>query len=211
MVDIVQQINSVQRAVDSTESGEERVTKVSQTYESGLDDVWDALTNPERIPRWFLPISGELRVDGHFQLENNAGGTIDRCDRPTHFGATWEYGDSKSRIDVSLSAVAHDRTRVELSHTAPFDAKRWAEFGAGDVGIGWDMTFMGLALHLSPAGSPSPEESAKLFGSEQGKQFMKLSSERWCDASIAAGTDKAQAQEAAARTTAFYTGSGSSE
>ena len=34
---------------------------------------------------------------------------------------------------------------------------------------------------------------------------MTLSSERWCEASVAAGNDPAAAQAAADRTTAFYT------
>jgi uncharacterized protein YndB with AHSA1/START domain len=196
VVDIVQQLTSVQRAV--TGSGAERVVTLGQTYDGSLDDVWDALTSPERIPRWFLPVSGDLRAGGHFQLEGNAGGTIDRCERPTRFGATWEYGESKSRIDVTLSAVSESRTRVELAHTVAYDAERWAEFGPGDVGVGWDLTFLGFARHLSPA---EDEDAAPL------EQVMRVSSERWRDAGIAAGTDKAEAQEAADRTTAFYTGS----
>lgn len=206
MVDIAQQINSVERAV-ATNPGDERVVKLSQTYDSPVGDVWDALTNPDRIPRWFLPVSGDLKVNGHYQLENNAGGTIDHCDPPASFGATWEYGDSKTRIDVSLSSVSDGRTRVELAHTAPGDAERWAEYGPGEVGIGWDMTFMGLARHLSPTAEDDVEPS--LFEGEQGKQFITQASERWGEASIAAGTDKAEAQAAADRTTAFYTGAGS--
>jgi hypothetical protein len=42
--------------------------------------------------------------------------------------------------------------------------------------------------------------------SDAGRQFVRLASERWADASIAAGTDAAEAQAAAARTTDFYTG-----
>lgn len=38
--------------------------------------MWDACTDPERIPRWFLPISGDLRLNGRYQLEGNAGGAI---------------------------------------------------------------------------------------------------------------------------------------
>ena len=31
---------------------------------------------PERIPRWFLPVSGDLRLGGRYQLEGNAGGEV---------------------------------------------------------------------------------------------------------------------------------------
>ena len=36
-----------------------RVVVASQEYPAGIDDVWDAVTNPERLPRWFLPVTGE--------------------------------------------------------------------------------------------------------------------------------------------------------
>ena len=64
-----------------------RVVTAHRTYDTTIDDLWDALTNAERIPRWFLPITGELRLGGHYQLEGNAGGEITRCDlqnRNTH-------------------------------------------------------------------------------------------------------------------------------
>ena len=34
--------------------------------DAAIDDVWDACTNPERIPRWFLPVSGDLRLGGRY-------------------------------------------------------------------------------------------------------------------------------------------------
>lgn len=94
MIDVTQQISAVRRQVGTRvlEAGEARTVTVSQTYNAAIDDVWDACTNPERIPRWFLPITGELRVGGRYQLEGNAGGTIESCDPPTSLGATWEFG-----------------------------------------------------------------------------------------------------------------------
>jgi hypothetical protein len=43
-------------------------------------------------------------------------------------------------------------------------------------------------------------------GSAEGREFISLSSEQWCQASIAAGTPVPGAQAAAGRTVAFYTG-----
>ena len=34
--------------------------RVVAAYATDADDLWDAVTNGERIPRWFLPISGDL-------------------------------------------------------------------------------------------------------------------------------------------------------
>jgi uncharacterized protein YndB with AHSA1/START domain len=207
MIDVAHQINAVRRQVGTCvlEAGEARTVTISQTYDASIDDVWDACTNPERIPRWFLPISGDLSVGGRYQLEGNAGGKIERCDPPNSFAATWEYGGDVSWIEVRLSTEPKSGTRFELEHIAHVDDERWAEFGPGAVGVGWDMGLIGLALHLSSGQAVDARESATWAASDQGKEFMSLSSQRWCDASVAAGTDEADAQAAAARTTAAYT------
>jgi uncharacterized protein YndB with AHSA1/START domain len=59
-----------------------RVVVAARTYDTGTEDLWDALTSRERIPRWFLPIEGDLKLGGRYQLKGNAGGTISRCDPP---------------------------------------------------------------------------------------------------------------------------------
>lgn len=208
MIEVAQQINAVRRQVGrrALEAGEARVVAVSQSYAASPEDVWDACTNPERIPRWFLPISGDLRLGGRYAIEGNASGTIERCDPPHSFAATWEYGGEVSWIEVTVSAEPNDRTRLVLEHIAHVDDERWAEFGPGAVGVGWDTAVMGLALHLSSGGrAVDPQESAAWMASDEGRRFMTLSSERWYDANVAAGTDQAAARTAADRTTAAYT------
>jgi uncharacterized protein YndB with AHSA1/START domain len=208
MIDAIQQINAARRTVGTRvlAAGEARTIVISQTYDADRDDVWDACTNPERIPRWFLPVTGDLRLHGHYQLEGNAGGTIERCDPPNSFAATWEYGGDVSWIELRLSPEADGRTRFELEHIIPIDDERWAEFGPGATGVGWDLGLIGLAIHLSTGQTVDPQEVAAWSASDQGTQFMATSSQRWCDANIAAGTDQARAQSAADRTTAAYVG-----
>ncbi|MEU5941122.1 SRPBCC family protein [Micromonospora sp. NPDC047548] len=209
MTDVTHQISSVRRTVGSRmlEAGEARVMTISQAYDAPLDDLWDACTSAERIPRWFLPVSGELRLHGRYQFEGNAGGTIERCDPPKSFAATWEYGDEVSWIEVRLTPEADGRTRFELEHVAHVDDERWAEFGPGAVGVGWDMGLLGLASHLAADGSGiTPEKAAAWMGSDEARQFITLSSQSWGEASVAAGTDPEAARAATARTIAAYTG-----
>jgi uncharacterized protein YndB with AHSA1/START domain len=208
MIDVTHQINAVRRRVGSRvfKAGEARVVTVSQTYDSTVEDVWDACTNPERIPRWFLPVSGELRLGGRYQLEGQAGGTIERCDPPKGFFATWEYGGEVSWIELRLTPEGDGRTRFELEHIAHVDDERWAEFGPGAVGVGWDLGLTGLALHLATGRPVDPQEHQAWVGSEEGRRFVTLSSDGWYEAAVAAGGDATAARAAADRTTAFYTG-----
>ncbi|HEY9389341.1 MAG TPA: SRPBCC family protein [Mycobacteriales bacterium] len=208
MIEVTEQISAVQRRVGRRvlEAGEARTMTISQTYHTDIDDLWDACTNPDRIRRWFLPVSGDLRLGGRYQVEGNASGQIERCDPPTGFAATWEYGGEVTWIEVRLSAQPDGGTRFELEHTAHVDDEQWARFGPGAVGVGWDSGLMGLAIHLSSGRSIDPAEGAAWLASDEGRRFVALSSQRWCEASVAAGTDEGAARAAADRTTAAYTG-----
>ncbi|NDL60063.1 SRPBCC family protein [Phytoactinopolyspora mesophila] len=207
MIDVTQQINDVRREIGTRviEAGEARTVTISQTYDAAVDDLWDACTNPERLPRWFLPVSGDLRLNGTYQLEGNAGGTIEQCDPPHSFAATWEYGGAVSWIEVRFVPESAGRTRLELEHIAMED-EHWAEFGPGAAGIGWDLAFIGLALHVD-TGDVVDHAAVEAWGaSDDGRQFVLMSSERWREADVAAGTDEGTARQRAGRTAAFFTG-----
>ncbi|HEU4755678.1 MAG TPA: SRPBCC domain-containing protein, partial [Agromyces sp.] len=115
-MDIQAQIDAVDRALATGErdGAPTYVQTIAQTYRAPLDDVWDALTSVERIPRWFLPISGDLRLGGRYDIEGNASGTVESCDAPRSFGVTWEYGGGITWLTVRLSEVDAEQTRVEL-------------------------------------------------------------------------------------------------
>ncbi|UUU32859.1 SRPBCC family protein [Streptomyces sp. CA-210063] len=210
MIDVSHQISAVRRRVGTREfkAGEARVVTVSQAYDSTVEDVWDACTNPERIPRWFLPVSGELRLGGRYQLEGNAGGTVERCDPPKEFTATWEYGGEVSWIEVRITAEGEGRARFVLEHIAHVDDERWAEFGPGAVGIGWDMGLIGLALHLSTGAAVDSQEAMAWMGTDEGRRFVTLSGEGWYEAAVTDGDEAGAARAAADRTIAAYTGAG---
>src|SRR3954470_737733 len=160
MIDVTEQISSVRRQVGTRtlEAGEARTVTISQAYDTDVEDLWEACTTAERIPRWFLPISGELRVGGRYQLEGNAGGTVERCDPPKAFDATWEFGGGISWIEVRLTEEG-DGTRFTLTHIAQVDDATWEQFGPGATGIGWDGAVLGLSLHLTRGAANDPAEA----------------------------------------------------
>ena len=208
MIDVSEQINSVRRVVGTRvlEAGEARTLTVSQRYNATVAEVWDACTNPDRVARWFLPVSGNLRIGGRYQLQGNAGGTIERCDPPRSFAATWEFGGGVTWIEVRLTAERDGSTLFELEHVAHVADELWDQFGPGAVGIGWDLTLHGLAKHLTSGLSLSPDQGAAWAASPDGRKFISLSSGGWCDANIYAGAAEDKARAAADRVLAFYTG-----
>jgi uncharacterized protein YndB with AHSA1/START domain len=184
------------------------VVVAARTYDTTPDDLWDALTNAERLPRWFLPVEGELKLGGRYQLQGNAGGTISRCDRPEALDLTWEFGGGMSWVRVRL-APDGEVTRLTLEHImlASDADEHWKRFGPSAVGVGWDLSFMGLGMHLAAGGVPVDRQAVEAWSSgEDGKAFMRGSAAAWAAAHVAGGADPDTARGMAERTAEAYTG-----
>lgn len=182
-----------------------RVVQISRRYATDPADLWDALTNETRLPRWFAPVTGELRLGGRYQVKGNAGGTITRCDPPQTFALTWEFGGEVSWVTVTLTAHGA-QTELVLEHLAYVDDARWGQFGPGAVGVGWELSVLGMLLHLQSGASVDHAEVERWSTSENGVGFLKGSAQAWGEAAILDGDPPEAARAAAARTAAFYTG-----
>jgi uncharacterized protein YndB with AHSA1/START domain len=209
MSEIADAINRMHRRVGTrqVESGEARTVLLRRTYDAEIADVWDAVTSAERIARWFMPVSGELKVGGRYQLEGNAGGEILECVEPERLRVSWLYGPDPgfSEVEVRLTPEQGERTVLELEHVAVVPDDFWDQFGPGAVGVGWDLGLYGLALHLA-GGGLSKEEAATWHTTPEGSAFITGSGEGWGEAYAASGVDQETATRAAAATIAFYTG-----
>ncbi|MGZ5987094.1 MAG: SRPBCC family protein [Caulobacteraceae bacterium] len=205
--DVASLVGAVVRRVEDRERDGTpvRVVIASRTYDTGVDDLWDALTNPERLPRWFLPVSGELKLGGRYQLQGNAGGEITECAPPERLAVTWEFGAQVSWVTVELAAEGAEATRLTLEHTAPIDP-HWETYGSGAVGVGWDLSLMGLARHLASGQAQDPAAAQAWAGSEEGKAFIRGCAEGWGQAEAMGGEDPAKARARAAAAAKFYTG-----
>jgi uncharacterized protein YndB with AHSA1/START domain len=182
--DILDELTATERTVRRRDADGTEVLAVllRRSYDATVDDVWDAVTDPERLRRWMLPVSGDLRPGGSYQLEGNAGGEILRCDRPSGLTLTWN--GPTSIVDVRLTPDGADRTVLELEHTVPTE---FVGSGAGAlyVGPGWDHTVGGLGRHLRGvvADDPSAWEN-----SLEGQTFSAGSIDAWVEAVTASGT-----------------------
>ena len=205
--DVAGLIGAVTRGL-STRAKDGRLARVlvaARAFTAPRAEVWDALTNPERIPCWFLPISGELRQGGRYQLEGNAGGEILSCDARRGFSLVWEMHGQASWLSVELSD-APSGTALRLEHTAHVPDGLWQQFGPGAVGIGWDQALLGLHEHFASRGAHGPEATAAWWTTDEGRSFVRASGQAWCEAAIRASDEPEAARAAAERTIAFYSG-----
>jgi uncharacterized protein YndB with AHSA1/START domain len=63
------------------------IVRMEDRLDTDIDDVWSALTEPERLARWYGEIGGELRVGGAFRARLHASGwegtgRVEECEPP---------------------------------------------------------------------------------------------------------------------------------
>jgi uncharacterized protein YndB with AHSA1/START domain len=176
MIDVIAELAALHRDVVRRPgtSGEEVCVEVRRTYPTTADDLWDAITDPKRLARWFLPVTGELGLGGTFQLEGNAGGEILGCEPPELLRVSW--GSDVSIVEIRLGAGAdRDTTELVLRHSVPIEL---AGSGAGAlwVGPGWDAALLALGGHVRDDGAAETPE------------FSRGAVQAWADVVDASGT-----------------------
>lgn len=204
--DLEQHLGAVDRSVASLDrdGAPVRAVTLTRSYDTDVDDLWDAATNSERLPRWFAAVGGSLRLGGRFKIEGNAEGAIRECEPPSFLSLTWECGGESSWVEARMAAEGNERSRLTLTHFAPVN-DHWKKYGPGAVGVGWELGLAGLARHLSDPTAELIDQEA-FAASPEGKAFMSRSSNAWGEASIDAGEDAEQAHAAARETAGAYTG-----
>ena len=197
MRDLLTEIAEAAREVARRGSGEEELIAVTvrREYPAAAEDVWEAVTDPARLARWFAPVTGDLCAGGSFAVEGNADGEIRECAPPSTLTVTW--GGPVSVVRVRLSPAGAG-TLLELEHTVP---AAFAGSGAGAlfVGPGWDVALLGLGLHLrgEDVGDPVAWEA----GAEV-RRASAASIDAWVATVTASGTatpEEVAGGEAAAR------------
>ena len=124
-------------------------------YPTTPDDLWQACTDPERLARWFAPVSGDLRPGGRFTIHFDDADTpscrVVTCEAPTRLVWEWPVRDVPSLVTVEVSEDGQG-SRLVLRHD------RLAAGQAAGYAAGWDTYVRALDAHV--AGTPGPEWDA---------------------------------------------------
>jgi len=104
-------------------SGGQSTITHTRVIKTTPEDLWDAITNPERAARWLGALSGDLVKGGHYELvfdasdpDSRVEGIVLSCTPPRQLVATWSAPEeSASRVSVTLSPC-DDGTLLELVH-----------------------------------------------------------------------------------------------
>jgi len=209
MKDVFDELAAARRAMGKgrVPAGEAYTIEVRRRYGASIDDVWDAITSPERLSRWLKPVTGDLRLGGRFELDGGEHGEILRCEPPRLLKVSWLYGPDAdawpgtSEVQVRLTPGPTGDTEFELVHAAVLEEPLFPTYGPGAGGVGWDLHLLALARFLADGATLDDEEFRK---SPEGREFSRRSAAAWGEAHLAAGGEPEQVAAAVEATAGFY-------
>jgi uncharacterized protein YndB with AHSA1/START domain len=126
----------------------------TEVYATDPDDLWEALTTPERLARWMAVYTGDLRLGGTWEVASDGDGpwgrgTVTACDAPHGFTTTWQAEqEDPTELVVCLEPVDAG-TRLVLEH----DGVRSIFYGAG-----WQTYLEQLIVHIDDPAAPARTE-----------------------------------------------------
>lgn len=109
------------------------VVRIEERFDTGIDEVWSALTEPARIAQWYADVDGDLRVGGEFKTHVFASGAegtwlVAACDAPRAF--TLVSTESEDSHQLTLTADGDGTVLVYEHHGVPLDLL--FAYGAGE-------------------------------------------------------------------------------
>ena len=147
------------RILGSLRSADGRgVVRIEDRYDTDIDDLWSALTDPARLARWHGQVDGDLRPGGEFRVyleaaDIEATGRVEACEPPRRLLVTTRETDESylrgkgvppfdESIEATLIPDGDQAILVIEVRGMPLD--KIAFYGAG-----WQIHAENLAGHIA--------------------------------------------------------------
>ncbi|HEY3956034.1 MAG TPA: SRPBCC family protein [Streptosporangiaceae bacterium] len=112
------------------------VVRIEDRYDTGIDDLWSALTDPARLARWYGEVEGDLRPGGEYRAHVTMSGwestgRVEVCEPPRRLRVTGrEAQDSYDEvIEATLTADGGQTILVIEARGMPLERVHF--YGAG--------------------------------------------------------------------------------
>jgi uncharacterized protein YndB with AHSA1/START domain len=112
------------------------VVRMEDRFDTDIDDLWSALTDPSRLARWLGEFEGDLRLGGEFRARFFASGwegtgRVEACEPPRHLLVMTKHDgqDEEHAIEATLAADG-DHTMLILEERG-MPVNLLAAYGAG--------------------------------------------------------------------------------
>jgi uncharacterized protein YndB with AHSA1/START domain len=124
------------RILGSLRSAEGKgIVRMEDRFDTHVDDLWSALTDPRRLARWLGEVEGDLRLGGEFRAHFFASGwegmgRVEACEPPQRLLVMTKQANKPEQvIEASLTADGDETILVWEERGMPVDLL--AAYGAG--------------------------------------------------------------------------------
>jgi uncharacterized protein YndB with AHSA1/START domain len=112
------------------------IVRIEDRFDSDLEDLWSALTDPVRLARWLGEVDGDLHQGGEFRARFFASGweglcRVEVCEPPRRLLLRAKSEDESDSVFEAILAADGDHTSLVIEDRGvPLD--QIAAYGAGD-------------------------------------------------------------------------------
>jgi uncharacterized protein YndB with AHSA1/START domain len=112
------------------------VVRLEDRFDTDIDDLWSALTDPQRLARWLGEVEGDLRQGGEFHARYFASGwegtvRVDECEPPQRLlVSTTSPDEPDGVVEATLTADGDQTILVIEDRGLPLE--QVAAYGAGN-------------------------------------------------------------------------------
>jgi DNA-binding transcriptional ArsR family regulator/uncharacterized protein YndB with AHSA1/START domain len=141
------------RIVGSLRSADGKgAVRMEDRYDTDIDDLWSALTDPRRLAHWIAEVEGDLRLGGEFHARFTSSwegaGRVDVCEPPRRLLLTMRPGQPDETVIEARLAAVGDQTSLVIEERGLPPGELAAH------GAGWQAHVEDLAAHLA-GGEPA--------------------------------------------------------
>ena len=111
------------------------VVRMEDRFDTDIDDLWSALTDPRRLARWIGEVEGDLRLGGEYRFcffasGSEGTGRVDACEPPRRLLLTMALGQPEEDV-VEVTLTADDDQTVLVWEERGMPVDLLAAYGAG--------------------------------------------------------------------------------
>jgi uncharacterized protein YndB with AHSA1/START domain len=110
--------------------------RLEERYDTDIDDLWSAITDPARLARWYGVAEGDFRVGGEFRLKVHASGwegvrRVEACEPPRRLMLTGQEQDDPFAIVTEVWLTPDGDQTILVMEERGMPVEYLAGYGAG--------------------------------------------------------------------------------
>jgi uncharacterized protein YndB with AHSA1/START domain len=111
--------------------------RLEDRYDTDIDDLWSAITDPSRLARWYGETEGDLSLGGQFQLRVFASGwegtrRVEVCEPPRRLVLVGKEQDEPDEMVTEVTLTPDGDQTILVMEERGMPLEYVAAYGAGE-------------------------------------------------------------------------------